>query len=483
MSTWRNEPRSTALLAAARQAFGAAPAYLVRAPGRVNLIGEHTDYNGLPVMPMAVDRDVRIAVTPRSDATVRLANVAAFGPRTFELSDTIPPFDSGDWGNYVKAAAQGMVQHARLRSGADLLVDGNVPAGAGLSSSSALVVASSLALLAANQVEIPHTTLAELLPQAERYVGTMSGGMDQTISLLGRAGHALRIDFFPVRFRPVPLPAEYSWLVCHSLVHAEKSGGARDAYNRRVLECQLGCLLLELSLPQATKLQRLGDLPRNGHTVRAEEPEGRLEAKATWASRRGLRPLLSPNGSFSPLTLHPLAGYAAVLASRLEDRPASIEEIAAAFAPGDRDLLQRLTQLADAAGVCGPYAPVRRVRHVLGEADRVEQAEVALRAGDVATFGALMNDSHRSCRDDYEISCAELEELVTIARHHGALGARLTGAGFGGCTVNLVAEQDLAQLIDSLDRHFYAPRSIPEEQLPQCRFALEPAAGAEVIRL
>src|SRR5207302_10050758 len=173
-----------------------------------------------------------------------------FTPRRYELTDAIPPYTGGDWGNYSKAAAQGLVRHcgAALRHGADLLVDGNIPSGAGLSSSSALVVANALALLAANDVDIPYETLAELLPEAERYVGTLSGGMDQATSLLARDGHALRIDFFPLRVRTVPLPAGYSIVVCHSLVQAEKSGAARNAYNLRVVECRLACRVLEHAL-------------------------------------------------------------------------------------------------------------------------------------------------------------------------------------------------------------------------------------------
>lgn len=437
---WSRDERSRTLRAEA-QRRAIAVATLVRAPGRVNLIGEHTDYNGLPVMPMAIDRDVRIAVAPRSDRRISLANVGAFQPRDFELSADITPYPAGDWGNYIKAAAQGLARHcgSDLRHGADLLVDGNVPTGAGLSSSSALVVAAALSLLAANQLEVPYPVLAELLPHAERYVGTMSGGMDQTISLLGQAGHALRIDFFPLRYRTVPLPAGYRFVVSHSLVAAEKSGDAKEAYNRRVVECRIGCRLLELSLADGTALQRLGDLAQDDR---------------------------------------PLSGFVHALELRLPDQPMTEIEIARAFG-GPASLESELQDLVNRSGVAGPFQPVRRVRHVLSEADRVCAAEIALCNGDVAAFAERMNDSHRSCRDDYQISCPELEALVAIARDNGAIGARLTGAGFGGCTVSLVPQGHVDHLLQTLDRRFYRGRLAPEE-LTQRRFSLVPVDGAAV---
>jgi galactokinase len=199
----------------------------------VNLLGEHTDYNMLPVLPMAIERSVLIAGAARADRTVTLRNSGAFAERSFALAERIPKFADGDWGNYAKAAAQGLIDDGcRLDRGADLMVEGDVPNGAGLSSSSALVVASALALLAANDEEIPFERLAEILSRAERYVGTLSGGMDQAISLLARKGHALRIDFAPLRHRVVPLPPEYAIVVCHSLVQAEKSGAKQAITDR-----------------------------------------------------------------------------------------------------------------------------------------------------------------------------------------------------------------------------------------------------------
>jgi len=428
-----------------RRRIGRRPTILVRAPGRVNLLGEHTDYNGLPVLPMAIDRSVLIAAAPRADHSVRLANVEArFPTRQFTLAPMIPPYAPGDWGNYAKAAAQGLLHDfaAHLRKGFDGVADGNIPAGAGLSSSSALVVANALALLAANDVEPDFHALAELLPGAERYVGTLSGGMDQATSLLAQAGHALRIDFFPLRVRTVPLPTGYSIVVCHSLVAAEKSGAAKQAYNQRVVECRLACRIL-------------------GQVLAAEVPAG-LRTLGDLVTRFPRRTLLE----FIPM-----------LATLVPDPPLALEDIATLLATTPDQLRPAC------GGTAGPFAVLRRARHVLSEAMRVDAAEHALQAGDAVTFGALMNASHASCRDDYDISCPELEDLVAIARNVGTVGTRLTGAGFGGCTVNLVDANAVDGFLAEVDRRFYARRLGVATAPTAHRFVFAPHAGASVVRL
>ena len=443
--THDEEERASRLLDSFRTTTGRPARCLVRAPGRVNLLGEHTDYNGLPVLPMAIDRSVMIALAPREDRTIRLFNASTdFARRSYKLSDAIRPYADGDWGNYSKAAAQGLAHHcgAQLQHGADLLVDGTIPSGAGLSSSSALVVANALAVLAANDVDVPYETLAELLPVAERYVGTLSGGMDQATSLLARAGHALRIDFFPLRVRTVPLPVGYSIVVCHSLVQAEKSGAAKQAYNLRVIECRLACRVLESMLGTG--------LPRSLHTL------GDLTA-------------LFPHRS--------LLDFLPNLAAQLPERSLSLAEVATLIGTSPERLRDECGAVGDA------FALLRRTRHIFSEAERVEQAEAALRSGDALAFGQLMDASHGSCRDDYEISCPELEELIRIAKEAGALGARLTGAGFGGCTVNLVAESDVSGFLTRIDRYFYRSRLDHAERVGSYRFIFKPQAGAAVFRL
>ncbi len=438
--------RIDALAQQFEQAFGRRPELVACAPGRVNLIGEHTDYNGLPVLPVAIDRHVLVAAARRDDTAVRLANAdARFAPRGCELAAEIAPGPAGDWANYHQAAAQGVLPlagRAEMRGG-DFLIAGDIPPGAGLSSSSALLVASALALLGVNDRSAPALELAELLAAAERYVGTQSGGMDQAICLLAEAGHALRIDFDPLRTRPVRLLDDHLFVVSHSLVMAEKSGPARAAYNHRVAECRLACRALEralgASLPRP--LVQLGDLTR-----------------------------LFPDRALSE--------FISVLESVLPPRPLALAEIAAIL--GARE-----DHLAASVGI-GPdgpasYALLQRVRHVLTEAERVDRAEAALMAGDALGLSALMNASHASCRDDFAVSCAELEELIGAARQAGAIGARLTGAGFGGCTVNLVAAADASLFCTMLERSYYHGRTQPRVR-EHC-FTVTPSSGASVLRL
>jgi N-acetylgalactosamine kinase len=332
------------------------------------------------------------------------------------------------------------MQQAAISAGADLVVDGDIPSGAGLSSSSALVVATSLALLAANRRDIPFAELAVRLPKAERYVGTLSGGMDQAISLLAQAGTALRIDFFPLRTRPLHLPKSCAIVVCHSLVAAEKSGAARKAYNQRVIECRLACSVLNAALGAnlPRPMSQLGDLAKlfPGRPLRDFLPH--------------LRQMLPEGG----LDLKTIAAAIGTQPDRLRadyEIPPAIER----------------------------FFVVPRARHVLSEADRVEQAELVLRHSDIDRFGALMDASHASCRDDYDISCGEIERLVHLAKEAGAAGARVTGAGFGGCTVNLLRHHDVGRFLEYMDRKFYVDR-IGQQDPSGYRFVFHPQAGAEV---
>ena len=213
---------------------------VARAPGRVNLIGEHTDYNGLPVLPMALDREILLRFKTRADRRVILSNAdPRFPALDFELGESIPPEQGGAWGNYVRAAAQALRREVGPLQGIEGEVSSTLPVASGLSSSSAMVVATAIALLDANGLSLPREHLADLLARGERYVGLQGGGMDQAISLGGVAGSALRIDFRPaLRLTPVPIPDHWRILVAPSLVEARKSAGARDAYNARVRECR-----------------------------------------------------------------------------------------------------------------------------------------------------------------------------------------------------------------------------------------------------
>jgi galactokinase len=251
--------------------FGDGPAAILRAPGRVELLGAHTDYNGCPVIAAAINRDVVVVVSPRDDRRICVQNVRRrYAMREFDIASVIPPFETGDWGNYIKAAVQGMLDFPTLGgkvdafSGFNMTVSGKIPAAAGLSSSSALVVVSALAFLHVNGIEIEKLKLAQQLAQAEKYVGTQGGGMDQTISLMGVAGKALQIDFNPYAAAEISLPDDFQIVVAHSLVYAPKTKSAMDKFNRRAIECRLATALIkkhfERELEQEFPIALIGDL-------------------------------------------------------------------------------------------------------------------------------------------------------------------------------------------------------------------------------
>ncbi len=390
----------------ASRAFAASPSHVVRAPGRVNLIGEHIDYCGLPVFPMALRQSLRIAFHPRSDRETCLVNRdPRFAPCAFAVSESIPPAPTGDWSNYARAAVGAVAQRFPDLRGVDALVESDLPIAAGLSSSSALVVAMALAILHANGVSVASLELMELLGKGERYVGTAGGGMDQAIILGAQAGCASRIDFHPLRLTPTPVPADWQFIVAWSLVPAEKSGAARQAYNERT---------------------RGSDEARRRVATRLGQPED--------------------------------ITYPSLLAA------APVEQ-----------LLEVAGERTTLSGVLA-----RRFRHVVTEGTRVPQAQAAMAAGDFAAFGQLLDASHQSLRDDYEVSHPELDRLVELTREAGAAGARLTGAGFGGSIVALCRVERAPEVVAALRERFYAPRGAADD-VARHVFIAEPSAGAEVL--
>jgi len=391
--------------------FGGAPTHLFRAPGRVNLIGEHIDYCGLPVFPMALQKEVRIVLRPREDEAVVLHNVdPAFPPVEFEIGPAIPPGEDGSWENYVKAPASELARRFAIWRGFEGVVGSTLPIAAGLSSSSALVDAVGLALAHINEVTTEPRELGAVMADAEQYTGTRGGGMDQAISLGARARHAARISFDPLRLRHVGVPDEWCFVIADTGVKAEKSGAARTIYNQRRKECEEALQVV------------------SGHVASAD-----ITAKLA--------------------TTYPEL----VDALDLETLLAAAETVL------DRNLL-------------------RRFRHVVTEAGRVERAVDALRAADVGAFGALMDASHGSLRGDFGVSSPELDELVAIAREGGARGARLTGAGFGGCIVALADRWTVGSVLETLVGEYFEPKRMVD-RIDDRVFIAVPSAGASYERL
>jgi galactokinase len=349
-----------------RRHFGGEPA-VCRAPGRVNLIGEHTDYNAGYVMPVAIGFYTYAAVRARNDGRLRVHSTNF--DETVELPLAAPPESvkpgiGQRWSDYVWGVAQCLLAHGVALPGADLLIHGEVPLGAGLSSSAALEVAAGLALAQGVGRWLDPLSLALLCQRAENeFVGTRCGIMDPFTAAFGREGYALCLDCRSLAYRPVPLDmrplpnaaaAPVRLVICNTMIRHRHAAGE---YNKRREECERGVAALARLLP---RVQSLRDV-----------------------------------------TLDDLLGARAEL-----------DEVI-----------------------------FRRCRHVVTENARVLAAAIALEDRDFQRFGELMRDSHASLSQDYEVSCDELDLLVRLAAEfEGVYGARMTGGGFGGCTVNLVHE-------------------------------------------
>jgi galactokinase len=346
--------RTGRVAAAFAERTGRDPDGVWAAPGRVNLIGEHTDYNDGFVLPAAIDRQVLAAAGRRGDGRLRLWSLQAGPPADLALAEVGPGRVEG-WAAYPAGVAWALGQAGVELGGADVVVDGDVPAGSGLSSSAALECATATALADLGGAGLDRVALAGLARRAENeVVGVPSGVMDQMVSMLGRAGHALFLDTRSLATEQVPLPLEAAGL----------------------------CLVVLDT--------------RAGHRL--------------------------VDGAYA-------------------DRRAACEAAAAVLGvPALRDATpEQVEAAAEALGDPG----LRRARHVVTENARVLEAVAWLRSGDLDRLGPLLAASHASLRDDYEVSSPELDTAVEAAVDAGAVGARMTGAGFGGSAIALV-RADLA---------------------------------------
>jgi galactokinase len=351
-----------------KEIFGAAPEVVARAPGRVNLIGEHTDYNDGFVLPAAIDRYIAFAGRPRPDRKVRAHSIDFQDSVEFPLDD-IQKDAAHPWSNYLRGVSKFLESDGHRLAGADVLFGGDVPREAGLSSSAAVEIAATVFWQRLLGLQLDPVYVIKLSRKAENeFVGMPCGIMDQFISALGRQDHALFLDCRDLTYRHVPLRADVKVVVCNSGV---KRALAQSEYEVRLKQCR----------------QAVAQMAAAGLAVK----------------------------------------------SLREVEPADLESARSAL---DELLL-------------------RRARHVVTENQRVLEAVKALAAGDLERLGVLMNASHESLRKDYEVSCKELDVLVELAwKQPGTLGARMTGAGFGGCTVNLVCA-DAAEAFAEVVRRGY----------------------------
>jgi galactokinase len=389
--------RLRAALAEAEPAAAANPAgvRLVRAPGRVNLIGEHTDYNEGLVLPAAIDLEIRLAILPTDDRRVEITLLASGERRGFDLDALAKP--SGTWIDYVAGVAWSLADAGITLRGFRGVLASTLPVSAGLSSSAALELASTWALLDPPDLAAHATTgmrVAQLAQRAENdYVGVRCGLMDQFASSLGRAGAAMLLDCRSLEYRPVPLPLARQLLVVCDTGSPRRLGTSE--YNARRAQCE----------------RAVAVIARRDPAVRAL-------------------------------------------------RDVDLETLRRAAASGELD-----------------EETARRCEHVVRENGRVEAAVGAFERGDLDTVGELFAESHESLRDLFEVSSPELDAMVDIATSvPGVVAARMTGAGFGGCTINLVDRDAVPRLREAVEREYRRRTGLQPRVL-----AVEPADGAGII--
>jgi galactokinase len=377
------------LIRSHKEEYGEPPQLIVSAPGRVNVIGEHTDYNEGFVLPIAIDYFVNVAISRRKDQHLKFFSVNLRDRKRTSISNL--RFKKEDrWANYPKGVISVFLAKGHLVGGLNLSIQGMVPQGVGLASSAALLVAAGLGLQRLLGLQIGGAELARLTQEAEKdFVGARAVLVDHLICRLAKAGTAMLLDTRTMEYRHVPLPLK----------------GAKF-------------LITNSSVPRA-----VADAEANQRRAECEKCVGLLSARRPGRSLRD-------------------------------------------FSPQD---------LRDSMGVI-PETTRKKCLHVVEENLRVLETEAALKKGDLTAFGKLMNRSHESLRDQYEVSCPELDWLVKRAwETEGVYGSRMAGAGFGGCTVTLIEEAAIPAYVARLEAYERIFSFTPET------FVCEPSGGARIV--
>ncbi|PPQ92591.1 hypothetical protein CVT25_007283 [Psilocybe cyanescens] len=499
--------------------FGQKPTYIARAPGR-----EHIDYALFGVLPAAVEPDILIACAPRPVPQGQQKNEIEHAPGSVvaenlhskytrqvfapavkapqEVNEQAAHVESWHldintkelrWESYVKAGYYGVLNH-HFSSGrneepvpVDLLVTGSVPAGSGLSSSAAMVVASTLAFLAVNGKldtggdgisGIPSKgDLVRIAMENEKRVGVNSGGMDQAASVMSDPSSALYITFYPtLHATAVPLPGRAVFVIANSLVVSDKALSAKRGYNLRVVETLVGARILAKSLGLKIEAKDRITLREVAGKFTGEKygedmgPDGLENALAELEHKlEVLKPNKVVDGQLG-VTMDEMIKMSGLSKDIFDEVYLSWVDIEATY-----------------------FQLYKRAKHVFSEARRVLQfrrtcleAAVSSDANDtfyIESLGRLMNDSQTSCSKSFECSCPELDELTRLAREAGAYGSRLTGAGWGGCTVSLVPEDKVDQFIQKI-KHTYPPyKHLEGDALKEAIFATKPGNGACVFKV
>ncbi|KAG9005829.1 galactokinase [Tulasnella sp. JGI-2019a] len=505
-----------------RKRFGRDPTHVARAPGRVNLIGEHIDYCLFGCLPTAVERDILIACAPTEEGKGNAVNVQNMDSKYASASfEAVRQGDKGEWSlpidttklrweSYIKAGYHGVLAHffgdanGPSPRGADFLASGTVPLGGGLSSSAALVVASTLAFLAVEDKldAITQGQLVELCMENEKRVGVNSGGLDQGASVFSSPGTALYITFYPkLHASPVPLPQSAPpavFVVANTLKTANKLETSKIHYNLRVVETLVAARVLAkglgVNVGPKEKVRLREVLSRwTGEGDSEPEDEDQEIARLKDALNKVLpevERILGTEQGKRGLTKAEMIEVSGLSDIEFEDVYLSWVDVEAThfqlykrakhvFSEALRVLRFRevsILGVLDAAKAV-PHPTTRQaLARQVPEADPNSTASLS----EQRELGRLMNESHQSCDELFDCSSPELNELTALARQAGALGSRLTGAGWGGCCVSLVPETDVATFIEKIKQAYVPYQSLSQDELNAVFFATKSGSGAGV---
>ncbi|KAG4066356.1 hypothetical protein HA402_000580 [Bradysia odoriphaga] len=427
--------------------YGCEPEYFVKVPGRVNIIGEHIDYCGYPVLPMALEQNIMVAVAVSSSTTkLQLANI---NPKYRSFECDIASFEieigdgSPDWYKYFLCGVRGVIEHFSVlpACGMKVLVSGNIPPASGLSSSSALVSAATLTTSYANKVEVWMIVFTHFIVSSD-FLYSSFAGMDQAIAFLAKEGCAQFIDWNPLTATPVSLPENAVFVIANSLSEANKA--ATNDFNQRVVECRIGCSIIAKSQGlHWRKINRFASLQK--------ELGVSLSHLRNLADDLLKKEIYSRNDILEVLDVDDVEFEEIFLSSNTKGM--------SKFKLRDRGL------------------------HVLQESIRVQKfCDLCRSNGSISDLSKLMRQSHLSLDIQYQCSHPKLNELVEISDRFG-VGARLTGAGWGGCIVALCESKEKSQeFISELKEQYY--KKLPEFgtglNLENVVFATSPQAGAEI---
>ena len=464
--------------------YGDKKVILIRVPGRANLMGKHIEHRGGYVNYFCIQREIIAVASPLEDDRVMLHNInSKFSQRTFSIGEEIPEdkrgnwldyinkanVSKGDWGNYIKAillAFQNRYPHKKLR-GMQMLINGNIPVAAGLSSSSALVVAGAIATIAFNNLKISKEELAEFCGEAEWYVGTRGGAGDHAAMIFGKRGFITHLRFFPFTLNLAPLPAGYEVVICNSLKRALKSKEVRNTFNERIFTYEIALMLIKKNFPQfSDELIHLRDVNTENLKVKEDFIYQILKSLPCTITRKEILqelPLEKKrlNSSFQTHQA-PFDGYKVRDVCLFGLSEASRGEIFSHFLKkGDIQKLGRLMYIShdgdrvfkfdDKGEKCfwnngTPDDYLNKLIRNLESDDfqKREKAKIYMQSG------------------GYRCSTEELDELIDIAEKvKGVMGACLTGAGLGGCILVLIRKENVEDLLKNMKEKYYQPRGLP----------------------